>query len=123
MATALDAELVPLALALVTEFGLNAEFEVMLVSQYDAESGGTIETGPVTRTKKVSPPSPFEQRFIDGVAIRQDDLEVYLPGSGLEFTPAVDMTVRIGRVAYRVVTVGPIHSGELVAVYRLQLRR
>jgi len=123
MATALDAKLVPRALAIVTKYGLDAEFEVMLVSQYSAESGGTVETGPVTHTKKVSPPSPFEQRFIDGVAIRQDDLEVYLPGSGLEFTPAVDMTVRIEKVAYRVVAAGPVYSGEQVAVFRLQLRR
>ena len=123
MATALDAKLVPLALALVTKYGLNAEFETMLVSQYDAESGGTIETGPATYTKKVSPPSPFEQRFIDGEAIRQDDLEIYLPGSGLKFTPVVDMTVRIGTVTYRVVMANPVYSGEQIAVFRLQLRR
>lgn len=121
--TALDDEMVPLALELITEFGKSVTFIKVTLGAYNPATGEAAETGTTDYTQLVSPPSPFEERWVDGELIKKSDVYVLIAASGLTFTPSTDFAVTIDTISYRVIAVEPIYSGESIAVYRLQLRK
>lgn len=123
MTTALDAEIVPMALEVVDLYGQNAVFTVPATKDYDATVGLTTETSPTDHTKKVTPPEPYDKRWVDGDLIQQNDVRIYLPASWLSFTPEKGMLVTLLTTEkFRIVGVKPIYSGEDIAIYDLQLR-
>jgi hypothetical protein len=123
MATSLDTTLVPRALELVTEYGQDAVFEVPATKTYDATTGLTAETSPTDHTKKVTPPEPYDKRWIDGDLIQVDDVRVYLPASGLTFTPTRGYKVTLASSdVFRIIRVVPIYTGESIALYEIGLR-
>lgn len=121
--TVLDDKFVPKALAMVAEFGKTVTFTVKSLTPYNPLTGGVGEGIPITHSVKVSPPDQYDKRLVDGDIVKQADLKVLLPPTTL-FTPAVDSTfVDIDGSEFRVIGVKPVYSGELIAIFELQLRQ
>lgn len=119
MAT-LDVRMRAKALSLVSKYG-------KAVTITATETTGDPDTGTVTKVEtpysvKATPPAKFRQDLVDGEAIRESDLEIVLAASAITFTPAQGMKATIDGASYGVVRVTPTFSGELPAIYSLQLR-
>ncbi len=122
MSTALDTEIVPVALELINLYGQNAVF-LDVTKTYDPATGLTTESSPSNITKKVTPPAPYDKRWVDNDLIQQNDVRVFLAASGLTFTPEKGMKVTLLTTkVFRIERVSPIYSGEDIAVFDLQLR-
>jgi hypothetical protein len=121
MATDLDTKLIPKVLALVNNYGTTATFVELTTQTYDPTDGDVTEVG-VNHNHKVTPPQPVHQ-FREGDVVRIGDCEINLPASGLGFTPDEGMRVVIGSETWRIVRFDPIYTGDLVALYRIFLRR
>ncbi len=123
MSTALDDRMVPKALELINLYGQSAVFADPATKTYDPTTGLTSEGSVTNRTHKVTPPEPYDKRWIDGDLIQQNDIRIYLPASGLAFTPFKGQKVTLLTTkVFRIVSVKPIYSGEDIAVFDLQLR-
>ena len=130
MATELDTDLVPLVTELLPEFGKDATFEVV-TKAYDETTGRATPTGATSVVRKVTPPGPVSRRFggddsrvqSGGDVAVQSELECYLGAGGLTFTPSPGQKVTLDSDAYIITTVEPVYTGELVAIYRLVMRR
>lgn len=120
--TALDDKIIPKVQEIIDKYGISVTFEVSSSDSYDRTTGLITKTE-TTYTVTVSPPSPFDERRIDGTIIRRGDLMVILPTSDLSFTPDFDQKVTIGSLEYTVQVVNPIYSGASIAAYELGLRR
>lgn len=121
--TVLDDKMIPKIFAIIERYGKSVTFTVEAVQSYNPATGETTAATPVTHTRKVTPPTAYEQRFVDGETIRAGDMKVFVAAQGLAFVPALDQRVTIDSVAWRIMAVGPIYTGELVALYELQLRK
>lgn len=121
MAGALDT-LVPKALALVNRLGKTVAFKVPASQTYNPATGVVTETGSTDVSAVVTPPSAYHVRLVDGDMIRQGDVKVSVPASGLSFTPVPGQKVVIDSKTWHVVAVRPVYTGELIALYELQLR-
>lgn len=120
--TALDDKLVPKVLAIVAKYGKDVVFTTVAAKEFSPTTRVGIETGKKQFTKKVTPPEYYSTRQLSDTVL-VDDLRVFLPASGLEFTLAVAMMVEFDDMKFRVVRAGPVYSGTLIAVWELQLRR
>ena len=123
MPTSLDKELVPAVLDIINEVGRNMQFTNPRVVNYDPVTGIGNETICKTLTRKASPPIDFEQRYVDGDSVRRGDARIFIAASGLPFTPLPDMHIKFDTEEFKAVNILPLHSGEQVAAYEIQLRR
>ena len=123
MVTALDTELRLAAYDIIAEYGKEISFTVPASTTYDPATGGVTLGTETVHLVKTSPPERFDEKYIDGDLIRARDLFVLLPTLNTTFTPTLAMRVEIDSIAYDIVTVTPIYSGEQIAVYELQLRQ
>lgn len=123
MSTALDKDLVPAALEMINEFGRNMEFTDPRVSSYDPVTGTGSESICKTLTAKASPPVDYEQRYIDGDSVQRGDARIFIAASGLAFIPKRDMHVKFDTFEFKAISILPLHSGEQVAAYEVQLRK
>lgn len=119
--TALDDRLIPKTAELVARLGRSARFTVPSGS-YDP-STGAVGVAEAYHTHKVTPPDEYEDRYVDGDAIQEGDVRVYLPSLGLAFTPQMGQTVLMGAEEWDAISVAPIYSGRRIALYEIQLRR
>jgi len=120
--TDLDTDLIPEILSIVTEFGRTVIFTVYGSEAYNTATGAVTKSGASTYSKKVTPPEGYEEKLVDNTVIKRGDKRIYLPASGLEFTPTKMMEVKIGDVNWRIQDVKPIYTGEQVGLYELQIR-
>jgi len=120
--TDLDNALVPVSLDLINSFGKDGTFTVKDSEAYDP-STGVVSVTTSTVVIKMSPPTPYERRYINGDLVKAGDTEVLIAASGLTFTPDEGQKVEFDSETWNVVSVGRLYSGESIAVYRLQLRR
>ena len=125
MSTPLDLKLVPKALEIVYRFGINASFAVDKINpdDYDSETGATTPDTPTDTVRKVTPPENYDRHMIDGEVIKFGDMRIFLPASGLTFTPKEGLEVTIAAELWKIEKVGVHYSGEDVAIYELQLRQ
>lgn len=123
MTTELDDILVPEVLAIVEQFGKLVRFAVPGSQVYDPTTGLSTERPALSITKKVSPPQPYTIKLIDGENIKAGDACIWLPASGLTFTPVAGMKVTIDSAVWAIVAVDSVYTGELIALYGLQLRQ
>jgi len=124
MTTPLDAKIIPRVKSIVAVHGKSVIFVEDGKKSYDVTSGSVQEAGPKRYTAKVTPPEMYEARLIDGVKIQIDDCKIGLPSQDLEFVPKIGMTVIVDSEEWKVMRVGSIFSGDLVALYYpIQLRR
>ena len=121
--TEFDLEFVPMALDMIEEFGKLAVFSTTPQQGFDPTKGEAINIDPLNYIRKISPPFPYEQKYIDGNMIQQDDCWAYLASSGLNFTPLKGMSVTFDRLVFKIMTIKPIYSGEQICLFLLQLRK
>jgi len=122
MVTEFDNEMVPEAQAILDEFGM----DVILTYEtgtYDAATGSVSTPAPTTETVKMSPPVPIEMKYVDGDVIKHGDVEAYLAAQDLVNTPRNGMKVTIKGEVFQAVEASPLYSGELIAAWKLRLRR
>jgi hypothetical protein len=120
--TALDDRLILKVLAIVAKYGKTVTFTTVATKEFSPTTRVGIEAGKVQYPKKVTPPANYSTRQLSDTVLA-DDLQIYLPASGLEFTPVVAMMVEFDDMKFRVVRAGPIYTGTSVALWDLQLRR
>lgn len=124
MPTILDDALVPVALDLIDTLGQSATFYVPGTKEFDPETNEVTEEDVDEISRKISPPSPYDVKYIDGDIVRANDLQAYVAGSGLTFVPVLGMKVGlIDGTTWQIVRSEPLYSGELIAAYRLQMRK
>lgn len=121
--TILDTKLIPKILAKVIKYGKTVDFVVPATKVHAPETGIVTETNPTTYSKKVTPPEPYIEGYAPPESIRVGDSKIYLPSSGLEFTPTRGYLVQFDSTKWRMENVNPIYTGEQIALYELQLRK
>lgn len=119
--TQFDDIFVPLAEQLVDNtFGFNATHR-RVTRTYDPATGKNTESNADT-TVKITPPSPYNQRQIDGTIVQIGDQWVIM-SSASGVVPSVTDLFVIGDLTWQVVRIEPIVSGEQTAAYRVQMRQ
>jgi len=98
-------------------------FNLYPMSAYDPASGETVKGTVSQYVKKVIPPSPVEERYIDGDLIRSGDLWTGAAALNIEFTPEPGIEVMIDNQTWKVVQVKPVYANEKMVLYNLQLRK
>ena len=117
----LDGVMVPLAKKLIGDFGKTVTYK-QLSSSYDASTGKTT-SAETASSAVIAPPAPYRQNRIDGSTIQNGDVTSSVAASAIAFVPAIGDRVDLNAVDWQVVGVNPVFSGELVALYELQLRQ
>lgn len=117
--TALDEKFVPLALKLVTKFGITATL-FTYSGGYTPSSGSNARTETPTSVT-ATPPQKVRQELASK-EIKVSDSFTYLAASGLTVTPARDSKITLSGQKWHVVRVDPLISGDSTAAYRLFLR-
>lgn len=120
MPTQFDQIFVPLAEKLIDgTFGFDATHR-RVTRTYDPTTGKNTESNADT-TIKITPPSPYEQRRIDGTVIQIGDQRVMI-SSASGIVPVTGDKMIIAGSTWQIVGISPIVSGEQTAAYELQLR-
>jgi hypothetical protein len=111
-------------LEIVEEFPKTAVFQEV-TQTYAHTTGAMTESNTENHSVTVTPPVPYDSRYVDGDIILRTDVRIILPSSDLEFTPDEGMKVTIDSRVYRIVSVGELDVAgtENVVAYDLQLRR
>lgn len=121
--TDMDEEMAEAVEEILTELGKILEYKVSSTDDYDA-SAGTIATGIVSsHFEKSIPPYQVALGQVDGTTIQIGDLVTGIAGQGLTFIPEKNMTVVIDGQVWKIAELGPIYSGEQIALYLLILRK
>jgi hypothetical protein len=121
MPTAFDNIFVPLAETLVDNtFGFSATHR-RVTRTYNPDTGKNTVSNTDTSVK-ITPPSPYDQRRIDGTVIQLGDQQVIISTKSGVVPKSADQFV-IGGNVWQVVQVSPIVSGEQTAAYEIQLRQ
>ncbi len=123
--TQLDDEIGPEVVDVLDEVGADAVFTVEGTAEeetYDPSTGKTTNPTPTEVTVKISPPFPFDKELIDGDLILSTDLKTLMAGKDSPFIPKEAQLMTFKGQVYTIITVSPIHSGEEVAAFELQLR-
>jgi len=111
------------ALSLLSRRGKTVTITIPASETYVPTTGGVTLGANQPYSVKATPPEPYESRYVNGDTIHADDMRIFIAAKDLEFTPAKGQTVTIDTLKWRIVKVSPVYSGELVALYELQLRR
>ena len=128
MATPLDVSLVPKIKALIDKHGISATYtgEVAVAaydpSTYDPETNIDYATTDTSTTVISTPPLAFESSDIDGTVVQVADTYVFIYDY-TQFTPATDDKFVIVGQTWRVVNMEAFCTGELIAAWKLQLRK
>jgi len=119
--TKFDDIFVPLASKLIDDtFGFAATHR-RVTRTYDPDTGkNTVSNADTSIT--ITPPSPYEQRRIDGTLIQLGDQRIMISSQSGVVPQSADHFI-IGGVTWQVVAVFPIVSGEQTAAYEVQLRQ
>lgn len=119
--TKFDDIFVPLATQLVDNtFGFDATHR-RVTRTYDPATGKNTVSNADT-TVKITPPSPYDQRRIDGTLIQLGDQRIMISSASGVVPQSADLFV-IGGATWQVVAIFPIVSGESTAAYEVQLRQ
>jgi hypothetical protein len=120
--TELDDTMVPLALSLIDELGKDMTWTPPS-GTYTPGAGGLSGVSPSPFSRKASPPSPYEKSWATGALIQAGRSIVFLADSGLTPKPAPGWVVEIDSDTWKVTRADAIYSGELVAVWEVELAR
>jgi hypothetical protein len=126
--TALDLKLVPKAQALLTKFGLSVTYNKATAGTYNPALGSVSGGTSAAHTVKISPPEPIRDDLLGlhgNDTYKSGDLTTYLADEDLSFEPAAggNDTIVIAGVTYNVIGVHAYYSGDLIAIWRLNLRK
>ena len=119
--TKFDDIFVPLATQLVDNtFGFSVTHRAV-TRTYDVVTGKNTVSNADT-TISITPPSPYDQRRIDGTLIQLGDQRIMMSSLSGVVPKSADLFI-IGGQTWQVVAVFPIVSGEQTAAYEVQLRQ
>ena len=128
MATPLDLSLAPKIKALIDKHGIAAtyrsEAEVAAYdpSTFDPEASPDHATSTSDTVVVSTPTLGYESADIDGTVVQIADTYVFIYDY-TEFTPATDDSFIIVGQTWRVVNTEAFYTGELIAAWKLQLRK
>lgn len=139
MTTPLDRRLVPAARKLIDKFGATCTLRSVTKGTYDDHTGGYVGGSKTDHEVKGSPPSPIPIGYVglkvgdEVTTLTSDDVISYLAGETVPEVPKRGDFFAIGEPpastdddlpepAFAVLIVGPIYSGDQVAVYELVMR-
>jgi len=118
----LDNTLPSVVQGILTTYGKDAVFVVPGAYVYDVATGEGRTLSKKTYTHKVTPPAPYETKYVDGETILRTDLVVYVEATGLAFVPDVNTRIRLDAKEFEIIAASPIYSGDNVLLFELQLR-
>lgn len=128
--TVFDTKFRALAKNLIGKFGVTTGVYTSIGVGVMNDDTNSIEMQDSAQQNLVmSPPVRFDRRDIDGTLITYDDFRVYIAAPDFEdaFTsstfPKTSDILEINGITLSVIQPNPIYSGELVAAYRLQVRK
>lgn len=121
--TTLDTKLIAEVYTIAQTYGKEVTFQEVGSAVYDPSTGKTTESSITNHAVKVTPPSPYSHRLVDGDLIQVRDVQVTLPAKNLTFTPVQAMQVTIDGEAFDIVEIMPLYSGAQICAYDLQLRQ
>ena len=123
MATPLDNILPGTVYRLLATYGVPAVFKRAGTGIYNPATGeGSFDAG--SYTVKISPPAPFDSKFVDERLIQAGDAMAYIAAQNMPtgFSPKAGMVMEFAGETWQVVLVKPLYSGTLIAAYMVQLR-
>lgn len=123
MVTVLDTKLAPKVLAIIAKYGKTVSWSVTSGATHTPSTGAVTGGTTTAHTVKVTPPEPYESKYVDGDVVREGDSRIYIAASGLAFTPAENQRVTIDAAVWTVTRVNAIYSGDLVCLWEAGLRR
>jgi len=121
MSTVLDTKLRPKVVSLLGKYGTSYVIGVN-AGAYNPGTGATASSV-TSYTVDGSPPTPYSSRYIDGDLIRHGDLWFIIAGQDIGFTPKEGQLVTFQTKKFHIVSVEAMYSGDLIAAYRLQVRK
>jgi hypothetical protein len=126
MATELDGVFVPLALDLINTYGKSVHAAISNDGVYDPTAGNMQSPTTQYYPIKISPPSPKTASFSPSDVDISGMMTAYVAASGLAFTPVPGMKIIFDKGlssedSWGAHSVLPIYSGELIAVWKLDL--
>jgi len=124
--TILDDKLLPKVDIIIDKFGKVASLrENFADGDYTAATGAVFGI-PASHSVKVTPPFPYEHKYIDGDLIEQGDMQVLLSAKALTDDSVPDpqngWRLTIDTQTFHVISTSKIYSGESIAAWQLQLR-
>jgi len=122
--TRLDDKFLPLAKRLIDTFGK----VVTLTTEpqggnYNPKLGTTDKIVGSAFSVKIIPPDKYQRTYIEGDLIENGDLVTGMAAQGAPVTPTKGMQIDLDGSPWRIERVRPIYSGELIAMWELQLRQ
>ena len=121
--TILDDKLIAEVYNIAQTYGKTVVFQEIGSSVYDPTTGKTTNSSLTNHSVKVTPPSPYSHRLVDGDLIQVRDVQTLLPAKDLTFTPVQGMQVTIDSEVFDIVEIMPLYSGASICGYDLQLRQ
>lgn len=121
--TALDTRMLAKVVTIIERYGKTVIFSVYPDAAYDATTGVNTQGTASQYAKKVIPPYPVEDKYIDGDLIRAGDMLTGVAAQDIEFTPEPGVEVSIDSKTWKVIKSNPIYCNEKVVLYILQLRK
>ena len=120
--TVLDDKLVPRVKEILLKYGLTAVADDYEDRTYDPATGVGASTA-VAVNVTITPPFPYTDFYADGDLIQAGDSITFIAALDIPITPKVGMIITLGTEQWRVVDIGKIRTGALIALYSLQLRK
>lgn len=120
--TELDLEIPGLASELIDEYGKSIGFGRVEPGKYDTSTGTAAPAGVPSTVKAIVEPYRG-QRLLAGL-VEAGDMKLTIAAESFpDGEPTTEDTAVIDGVEFTVVNVLPTYSGELVALYEIQVRR
>lgn len=117
--TALDTKLRSLAVSLLSQYGKTITLSKNTESAYNPATG-LSQNIDISYAVKATVEAA-KVHFGSSDLVQQNDLAVTIAAQGIE-PPASGDSVTIDGLVYRVISVIAVYSGEMVALYKLQVR-
>jgi hypothetical protein len=121
--TTLDTKIAAAILKILNKLGKWLLLSAWPDSEYDPTTGKATQHSASRQTVKGIPPFPYEDKYIDGDLIRVGDVQTGIGANGLSFVPQLGHIVSFDQADWKIVRIGPIYSGERIALYMLHLRK
>lgn len=121
MATSLDNRFRPMAHNLIAKYGKTVTFTKTTAGTFDPVTGTTAGSTSTDTVVKVVPPAAVDVAEVNGTSIQTGDMKVSV--AAVDYTPDINQTVTIDGATYDIISVSPVYSGELVALYDCQVRK
>lgn len=108
---------------LLNKMGKSATVKVPGSVVYNPATRVSTASSVVDHSVKITPPRGYKANMIDGEVIQKGDRQCLMEAQDIGFTPTPALQIVYDSETWEIKGVEEIYSGELIAAYRLQLRR